>query len=336
LTREIHCVRRVGKDTLDLTTCLTHRFSRVALAICFCATIAIFAGKASAQTADTEDRAQLLANPPGFHPGRNVSEEGADEGTTSDNDSDLGTQEILRRAPVYQPFTALVSVPFFYTSNVGLSHQNVRSDFITAPQESVTYVPHITRNLYADIAVQDSYFAYARSSELDFNSLDLRAGLDYIFTECHNLIVRGYYDFNRLDSKGSFQDFDNHSFNFGAEMPFRFGQAEQISIGTAANISAAGTPDLARRDQYDFYVGYDINLTRAFSIDAVERLSVRDYVHGNRVDVSEITVLSANYRFNKYFTGSFISTFAANDSNHDTFDYGVLNVGGALSLSVKF
>ena len=334
MTCEIHYARRVGKETLDFTHCLTHRFSRVALAICSCATIAIFAGKASAQTADTEDRAQLLANPPGFHPGRN--EEGANEGTTSDNDSDLGTQEILRRAPVYQPFTALMSVPFFYTSNVGLSHQNVRSDFITVPQESVAYVPHITRNLYADLSVQDSYFAYARSSELDFNSLDLRAGLDYIFTECHNLIVRGYYDFNRLDSKGSFQDFSNHSFNFGAELPFRFGQAEQISIGTAANISVAGTPDVARRDQYDFYVGYDINLTRAFSVDAIERFSVRDYVQGDRVDVSEVTALSANYRFNRYITGSFISTFAVNDSNHDTFDYGVLNVGGALSLSVKF
>jgi hypothetical protein len=84
-------------------------------------------------------------------------------------------------------------------------------------------------------------------------------------------------------------------------------------------------------------VSYNANLTRSFSVNAVGRIVVRDYVHqDSRVDVSEILALSANYHLTKLLTASAISTLAASQSNHSIFDYEVANIGGAFSLAVKF
>ena len=324
---------------MEFTLCFTHRFSRTVFAYGSLVVISIFASELTAQTTESQDRAQLLSNQPGLQPGSNVSAEGVDNGQAAEspNDSDLGEQAILKKAERYQPFTALLAVPFYYTSNAALARRGEQSDFITVPEARVTYVPRITRTLYGDISVQQDYFNYARFSELNFGSLDVRAGLDYFLPQWHNLILRGYYDYNRLTSNDGFDDFfSNHSLIFNAELPFRFGRAQQASVGVAADISLAATPDLPRRDQYDFYIGYSVSVTRAFSLDAAGRIVVRDYVLGDRVDVSEVLAFTASYRVNKYITGSFISTFAANQSNHSVFDYGVANVGGAASLAIKF
>src|SRR3981081_867243 len=48
---------------------------------------------------------------------------------TSPNDADLGDQQILKRTEGYQPFTASVAVPFYWTSNVALTNEGEQSDF---------------------------------------------------------------------------------------------------------------------------------------------------------------------------------------------------------------
>jgi hypothetical protein len=63
---------------------------------------------------------------------------------------------------------------------------------------------------------------------------------------------------------------------------------------------------------------------------------VRQYQLTDRVDVSESLAASANYVFNKWLSASAISTIAANQSNHSEFDYKVANVGGLLSVNIKF
>lgn len=82
--------------------------------------------------------------------------------------------------------------------------------------------------------------------------------------------------------------------------------------------------------------GYSVHLSRWFSLDGAGRVVVRDYSAGDRADVSEILSVSANYRLTPWWTMSAISSFAANRSNHSAFDYNVANVGGVISLSLKF
>lgn len=282
---------------------------------------------------------QDLIRQPGGPTGPQVSVNGVDGGhaVASPNDPDLGVQEILKRKDDYQPFTISVGVPLYYTSNVALVSTGEMSDLIVAPAVGFFYDPRITKTLYGHLGVREQLFYYNDNSGFDFGAFDVEVGLNYYLPQFHNLILRVLYDYNRLTMKDSFSAFfENHGLLLNAELPFRFGRAQRLAVGVDANISMTGEPDGPRRHDFDAYIGYGVNLTRAFSVDAVGRIVVREYVLGNRVDVSEILALSATYRLTKWWTASAISTFANNDSNKSVFDYDVINAGGAMSFNVKF
>ncbi len=286
-----------------------------------------------------QDRAQLLRTPVGLRGEPVDSATGTDaaHAVASPNDPDLGEQAILKRADAYQAWTFFTSAPFSYTSNVALSRSGEQDDVLFTPAVGINYAPRITRTLYANVGVTQQFFYYDQFDGLNFASFDFRAGLVYTVPAWHNLLVRADYDFNRLTSENLDDEiFTNHSLNFGAELPFRIGRAQQISVGSDFSFSVASHPDAPARNDYSGFVGYSVNLSRDLTLSAVGRLAVRDYVEGDRTDVSGILALSANYRFNKWLSVNAISTFAKNSSNQSVFDYDVFNLGGAVSLSFRF
>ena len=293
----------------------------------------------SAQQVSVQDRAQLLrsSSPPSSDP---YSEEnGVQNGhaVESPNDADIGEQEILKRVERYEPFTASVAVPFYYTSNVALVRSGEQSDLLAAPTVGVTYAPRFASTLYGSFSVQRQEFYYDKFTALNFGSFDFRAGLTYILPKAHNLMLRGEYDYNRLTFSNSFIDFfENHSLYFSAELPFRFGRAQQLSVGVDTNVSLGANPSAPQRDEFDVYVGYAVSLTRSLSVGAVGRVFVRDYRSFSRTDVSEVLALTANYRITKNFSAGVATTLAWSQSDISVFDYEVANIGGALSLSFKF
>ena len=290
-----------------------------------------------AQTVQS-DQAELARTQTGLAPNTTPGDVVDGHAAPSPNDADLGEQQILKRTEQYQPFTVSVGAPFYWTSNVALSNSHEMDDFIVAPVAAIYYEPRLSQNLFGLIDVREQLFYYNQFDGFDFGSFDFEIGLRYLLPQWHNLLLRAEYDYNRLTKKDSFDDFfSNHAFIASAEVPFRFGRAQQVSLGVDVDISMAAAQEAPRRNDYEAYIAYSANLTRAFSLNAAGRFVVRDYYHQNsRVDTSEILAVSANYRFNKYFTASAVSTFAASQSNHSVFDYTVGNVGGAVSLAVKF
>ena len=312
-----------------------------ALAICT-AMMSIFAPASFAQgpTSQDVDRAQLLQGQtqPPFGP--SVTPQGIEDGhaAASPNDADIGQQEILKRVTAYQPFTASLACPIFYTSNVALTRSGELSDVVIAPVAGVFYDPRITKTLYGHFGAREQIFYYGDNSAFDFGSLDVEAGLSYLLPQFHNLILRGGYDFNRLTSDDRLGDefFSNHALIFNAELPFQFSRGQQLLVGVLTNISVGADHQSPRRNDYDGYLGYSVNLTRAFTINAVGRVVARDYHQNGRTDVSEILSATATYHLTNWWSVSAISSFAHSDSNQDVFDYNVANVGGAIALSAKF
>ena len=308
----------------------------------------LFLSSANDLFAQSANQAQLTREqaPSAFPP--TVPATGAEAGNVAvaPGDADLGEQQILKRVEEYQPFTISAGVPFYWTSNVALTRSGEQSDFVVAPAVAAFYEPRITNTLYGLIDVREQLFYYDRFDNFDFGSFDVEVGLRYLVPQWHNLLLRIEYDYNRLTEKNSFAAFfQNHAFIIDAEIPFRFGRAQTLTLGADANISAAATeshqaPNInaisAQRSDYAVYVGYSAILTRSFFINAVGTLVVRQYYQGGRDDISEILALTANYRVNKYLTVSAVSTLAASQSNQSVFDYQVANVGGALALQVKF
>jgi hypothetical protein len=310
-----------------------------------CVLCFILANEGSAQTANQAQLTREQAPSP-FAPTVPASAVGGGPVVAAPGDADLGQQQILKRVEEYQPFTISVGVPFYWTSNVALTSTGEQSDFVVAPAAGVFYEPRITKTLYGLIDVREQLFYYDQFDSFDFGSFDFEVGFRYFVPQWHNLLLRLEYDYNRLTEKNTFEAFfQNHAFILNAEIPFRFGRAQTLSLGVDANISAAAEeshqpPNInvisARRNDYEVYLGYSAVLTRSFFVNAVGRLVVRQYYEGGRDDISEILALTANYRVNKYLTVSAVSTLAASQSNQSVFDYNVANLGGAVAFSVKF
>jgi hypothetical protein len=320
-----------------MRSCLDFRFYRHFSGGFLCLALFLLFGQsglAQEVQADQADlaRTQTDAAGVGAYPGGI-----AGHAPASPNDSDLGEQAILKRSDRYQPFTASVSVPAYWTSNVALVNSGEQDDFLVAPAVSLAYQPKLSNTLYGLVGVREQLFYYDEFDSLNFGSFDAEAGLIYLLPQFHNLVLRGEFIYNRLTKKDSFDDFfSNYSIFVSAELPFRLGRAQQLSLGADANISIDAVPEPPRRHDYEVYMAYSLSLTRALSLDAVGRLVARQYQLTDRVDVSEIFAASATYRVNQYITASAISSFAANQSNHSTFDYKVANLGGLFALSVKF
>lgn len=316
------------------------RYSQFAVALLSAATLLTLAGQNFAQTVTTgAGRSQLVQNQ-AQNPYAPSFASGVENGhaVASPNDADIGEQEILQRVAQYLPFTVWMGTPIFWTSNVALTPNNEKDDVVFAPAVGAFYDPKITRNLYGHFGAQEQVFYYGNHTGFDFASLDCEAGLSYFVPEWHNLILRGWYDFNRLTSGDRLGDefFSNHELILNAELPFRVGNSQQISFGADTNLSLGADHQSPRRNDYEGYLGYSVDLTRQFSVHAVGRVVVRDYHQNGRTDVSEILSAAATYRVADWYAISAISSFAHNDSNQDMFDYDVGNVGGVLELSLRF
>jgi hypothetical protein len=302
--------------------------------VCF---IALVAG-VSAQTSQL-DRAQMARDQAVTAPGPTVTTTGVEgnEIVASPNDADLGEQQILRRTEAYQPFLVSVDVPFYWTSNVALTNQGEQSDFLVSPVAAIAYQPRVTKDITAFVLVRDQQFYYDRFSDLDFGSFDVEVGLTYTVPQLHNLILHVGYDYNRLTKKNSFDDFfSNHVLLFTAAVPVRIDRAQQMFIGGDINISMTGTPDGPRRHDFDGYLTYSAQLTRALFASVSGRIVLHDYVLTERVDVTELLALNLTYVVNKWMSASAIASVAANQSNNHIFDYEVGNAGGTVSFSIRF
>src|SRR5438132_10239118 len=91
-----------------------------------------------AQQVSVQDRVQLL-RPPTSPTDPYSEENGVNNGRAaeSENDADIGEQEILKRIERYEPFTISVATPFYYTSNVALVRRGEQSDTVFAPAAGI-------------------------------------------------------------------------------------------------------------------------------------------------------------------------------------------------------
>ena len=312
----------------------------------FCTGAALLAGycliiavsDASGQTTQI-DRAQMARDQGATAPVPTVTATGVEDNhiVTSPNDADLGEQQILKRTEGYQPFVASVSVPFYWTSNVALTNSGEQSDFLVSPVAAIAYQPRLAKDVSAYVSVREQLFYYDRFSSLNFGSFDVEVGLAYTVSQLHNLTLRAGYDYNRLTEKNSFDDFfSNHILTLSAEMPFRINRAQQVSVGVDTNVSLGADPEGPRRHDFDAWIGYSVQLTRALVLGANGRIVVHNYVQTDRTDVTEMVAVNATYSITKYLSATALASFAANQSNHSVFDYEVADAGGSVAFSIRF
>jgi len=293
----------------------------------------------ASQTTQSIDRAQITRDQNLGLPGPTPTPSGTGEleMATSPNDEDIGEQQLLRRTESYQPFFASVAIPIYWTSNVALTNSGEQGDLLTSPVAAVGYQPRITNNLFGYVGVREQQFYYKRLHDFDFGSFDVDVGLTYTVQQFYHLILHIGYDYNRLTDRHNFDAFfENHMLVLSAELPVRISRAQQLSFGLDGNISLTAMPEPPRRHDFDAYIAYTAQLTRAFSVSGSGRVVVHEYLHGDRRDVTEMVALNANYTLANWFTVTALASYAANQSNHSVFDYEVGDLGGTLTFSMRF
>lgn len=317
---------------------LNRRRIGLSWAVALCAAVLLLLSRQTgiAQEVQAGARADLARSQTDTAPGLSGTGD-LSHAPSSPNDADLGEQAILKRSEGYKPFSVSAIVPCYWTSNVALTRSHEEDDFLVAPAVALSYQPRFSQTLYGLVSVREQLFYYNDFDALNFGSFYVDAGLIYLVPAWHNLTLRAIFEYERLTEKDSFDSFfDNYSILLSAEIPFRLDRAQSLTLGVDANVSFDANPEPPRRNEYGAYAVYSVALTRFLTVDASGRLVIRTYQLTDRVDVSEIFAASANFRITDWMTASAISSLSANQSNHEVFDYKVANLGGLLSLNVRF
>ena len=253
----------------------------------------------------------------------------------SPGDADLGQQVLLKRQEKATPFSAFASLSGFYTNNAALTNAAQVEDFFFVGEVGVSYQPRITRDLVAEITVRQADFRYARYDVLDFESLNVGAGLSYSPQVLRGVLLSARYNFNRLtDGKEHDEFFKNQTLTLAAMRSFELSKAHYIYVGGSA-VLGWSDPVAPGRNEYGGVLGYHLNWSRAVSTDLFYRAALFDYTRG-REDWNQTLALSARWDVTRWFnvTGTISEGF--NNSNAHIFNYQVFNGGVVLAGVITF
>ena len=250
---------------------------------------------------------------------------------------EYGEQVILSRKSNWQPWVFGTRLGASYTDNVALVPDGLLDDWYFEGALYGKYTPKIAGNLFGDTSVEQSFYRYDEFSVLDFDLFQSDVGLIYAAQDFYDIMFFAHYGYYRIMDSG-FGDaiFQNHSGVIGAQKVFRLSRGHQAYVGVGADLSMDATPEIARRHEYYWNLGYNIKWTDRIETGIGYRGAFYDYTDFSREDWNNAFALSASFGITDWATLVSTLSFTTNDSNFDVFDYNNWIVGGYLGLQAKF
>jgi len=258
-----------------------------------------------------------------------------DQAPASPGDPDLGQQVILKKSEKATPFNVFANVSGFFTSNAALTDANVVSDYFLVAEVGGSFQRVIARDLYAEVTIRQATFRYSEFNELDFDSMNVGAGLTYVLRPIWGVAVSARYNYNRLTDGAEHREFfKNQTLTLSALKTFELSKAHYAYVGFSS-VFGWSDPVAPQRDEYGLFLGYRVNFTRSISADLYYRIALFDYVQ-NREDLNQTLALSLKWEPVKGLALSASVSGGFNNSNQDVFNYQVFNGGVGLAGSVSF
>jgi len=270
----------------------------------------------------------------------NLSLTQAAQGTSeyvSDAESDFGEQQPVSARSGGLGAYAIGSTGLNYTSNPTLSNSGSRGDMYYFARGGAGIHPNLADGLYLDAHVSEEVFLYSRNTSLNFSHFNAGGGLDYVFQDLGQLTVWVRYEYDRyLDGDTLSEFFVNNSLVTGLAKEFLISDTMAIQAGTQLAISLTAIPAPARRNEYDFWLGWRWRIVEPLELQTYYLLSLFNYPDGSRVDVTQNVGGSLNLSLTRWAKISASAGFSANHSTDSYFNYTVANVGGTLGLDIRF
>ncbi len=252
-------------------------------------------------------------------------------------DDAFGTQVFLKRQERPQPFSAFAEIGAFVTNNVALARRDEIEDRFLVGTTGVAFSQRFAFNLRFDASARASAYRYDKFSELDFQSIDLSAGVAWTPPQLRGAEVLLRYTHTSLTTAEDTTEFySNHAILLGVQKVVPFGRAQAVYFGASAQWSFAD-PEPAGRDEYVAYAGYRAQLTRSIDADLFYRYGRYVYREGEgRQDNNQTLSLALHYTPRPWLSFSATGFYGVNRSNRRAFDYDVGNVGVGLQVSLRF
>lgn len=255
----------------------------------------------------------------------------------SDADSDIGEQILLQPEQKYQPFSAWTNWNVFWTNNAELLDNTNGSDTFMTGAVGGSYLPYLGSNLFAEFSAEQSMFRYARNSSLDFNGLNLTAGLIYVIRELQDLTVFANYNYDLLTTRGLNREiYHDHAITTGLRKTFVLSRAHLVYTSLSADFTLGGWPDYALRHEFAWLAGYQASLTRIVKLDLYYRLAAQPYRDVNRTDLNQLIGGGVTVGVTNWLSVQALSTLGINESTESQFSYFSANLGGGIGILVNF
>ena len=254
----------------------------------------------------------------------------------SPGDDDLGQQVILKSKARNQPIAVYGGMDLSHTTNVGLTDDFQEDDWLWRSSLGVTYSPRFGNYLLGNFSLSQDVFRYDEFDELDFESLNIGAGLSYNLWFLYGINAGLAFNYNRLTAEDYGQEiFSNRTVTLTLSRNFILSRAHFLYLVGGAN-TAWSDPEEAERNEYTALAGYHVRIARDFEVDLSYRLGYNHYSEIDREDLSQTLQLTARYSFTPWLSANASISGSFNDSDRSRFDYEVLNTGVGFSLFWRF
>ncbi len=254
----------------------------------------------------------------------------------SPGDDALGQQYLLKRKTEYEPFSVFSSIALNWTDNVALTKNNPEDDNYFVTTAGISYQPIIRHNLLGEITFSQQFFKYDRFGDMDFDSMNIGAGLSYVIPELSNLVTFGRYNYNRLtDAGGKGEYYRNNSVTLGFFKTFPLARAHYLYGGYSSQFGFSD-PRLYQRDYHSVIGGYNLDITPQLSLDLNIRVSYIPYQEDGREDYNESFSFNLTYKPQSWLMLTFSGFAASNQSKNSVFEYNVVNLAPNIGIKIKF
>lgn len=251
--------------------------------------------------------------------------------------SDLGEQQPVSAAAGGVGAYVIGDTGLYYTSNPTYSSNGGQGDMYFVARGGGGIHPNVSGGLYLDAHVSQDVFQYAQFSSLNFSRFNAGGGLDYVFEDLGQLTASVRYEYERYLDGGSLSEFYvNNAVTAALTKQFLLNDTQALQLGAQASISLTAYPSIARRDGYDFWIGWRWRILEPLELQTYYVATLYYYPNEPRTDVTQNVGGSLTYYFTQWAKVSASAGFGGNASTDSYFNYTVVNLGGALSLDIRF
>lgn len=254
----------------------------------------------------------------------------------STSDDDFGDQEILQSAPSRpRAFAFSADTAVYYTDNAALTPHDTIDDIFFVANAGFSWSPLIAPRLGAQIIAHASTFRYDSTSDLDFTTFGLGAGLSWAPENFADIGLFARYDFIEMFDRHANEFLQDHELTIGAQRGFRLAPNHNLVTGIILG-AGLSDPKSAQRDQAALFLDYQWQITRAMGFDVLYRFGGYFYNDPSRTDRNQILSATLHYTlWGNTGVNAFFS-FADNRSDDSAFDYRAVSTGGGLSAFIQF